>query len=205
MSSPVELLRQRSAAAATVVDWQSASVTQSTRDVSNGAQTFLSGHLPLGTESRHNPHHDEHETILGTPYQSFPIFRITPNVEAARVSRDTFHFVPNLAKTASIDEHETILNSAAIGTRQGHQANLSVGLPSPHGGPQCCFNDSTTKAKMKEKLSKVRDRFGFIPESHFESEPSGPAKNVSPMSQELVALIEGYRDKYQPGDIVSGY
>ena len=54
----------------------------------------------------------------------------------------------------------------------------------------------------------IRDKLGPIPDDHFENEPSGPAKNVSPMSAEMKAWLEklkAERDKYQPGDEITGY
>jgi hypothetical protein len=50
---------------------------------------------------------------------------------------------------------------------------------------------------MKEKLSHVRDRFGFIPESHFENEPSGPPKTPAQWQAqwaEKIAAFEKDRD-----------
>jgi hypothetical protein len=46
----------------------------------------------------------------------------------------------------------------------------------------------------------ARNTQGEIPDSHFENEPSGPAKNVSPLSKAWLAYIEAIkaeRDKVQ--------
>jgi hypothetical protein len=62
----------------------------------------------------------------------------------------------------------------------------------------------------------IRDRLGIIPDDHFENKPSGPAKNVSPMSQAMKDHIEKVKaflkrkeqddtDKYNPDDEVNGY
>lgn len=51
----------------------------------------------------------------------------------------------------------------------------------------------------------ARNTQGEIPDSHFENEPTYPAKNVSPLSQALLDHIEKVRsenkvsDKYKPG------
>ena len=53
----------------------------------------------------------------------------------------------------------------------------------------------------------ARNLLGPIPDSHFENEPTYPAKNVSPLSKEWLEKIEKFqaeRDKYQPGDVVAG-
>ncbi len=64
----------------------------------------------------------------------------------------------------------------------------------------------------KDKMTKViRDKLGPIPDDHFENEPTFPAKNVTPLSQEWLDYIEAFRseneepDKYKPGDNVTGY
>jgi hypothetical protein len=52
------------------------------------------------------------------------------------------------------------------------------------------------------------NKLGPIPDDHFENEPSGPAKNKSPLSQhwlDKIKKIKAERDKYQPGDVVGGY
>ncbi len=55
-------------------------------------------------------------------------------------------------------------------------------------------------------MSKViRNKLGPIPDDHFENEPTFPTKNVSPLSAEMKELIDKFKDKYQPGDIVGGY
>ena len=59
-------------------------------------------------------------------------------------------------------------------------------------------------------MSKViRNKLGPIPDSHFENEPTYPAKNVSPLSKESLQWIERLKnngaDKYKPGDVVGGY
>jgi hypothetical protein len=51
----------------------------------------------------------------------------------------------------------------------------------------------------------ARDKFGPIPDSHFENEPTFPPKNVSPLSQAWLDKIEADNEKYQPGDFVGGY
>ena len=54
----------------------------------------------------------------------------------------------------------------------------------------------------------IRNKLGPIPDDHFENEPTFPPKNVSPMSDEMKKHIEklkAERDKYQPGDTVTGY
>ncbi len=51
----------------------------------------------------------------------------------------------------------------------------------------------------------IRDKLGPMPDDHFENEPSGPPKNVSPLSKEWVEEIKEFLDKYQSGDIVGGY
>ena len=51
----------------------------------------------------------------------------------------------------------------------------------------------------------IRDKLGPIPDDHFENEPTYPAKNVSPLSKEWKDYIEKLKDKYQPGDEVTGY
>jgi len=54
----------------------------------------------------------------------------------------------------------------------------------------------------------IRNKLGPIPWDHFENKPSGPPKNVSPMSDEMKKHIEklkAERDKYQPDDEVTGY
>src|ERR1035441_2681905 len=53
----------------------------------------------------------------------------------------------------------------------------------------------------KETMPKViRNKLGPKPDSHFENEPTFPAKNVTPLSKEMKELIEKFKDKYQPGD-----
>jgi hypothetical protein len=54
----------------------------------------------------------------------------------------------------------------------------------------------------------IRNKLGPIPDSHFENEPTFPPMNVSPLSKEMKELIEkskAERDKYQPGDEITGY
>ena len=54
----------------------------------------------------------------------------------------------------------------------------------------------------------ICNKLGPIPDDHFENEPTFPAKNVSPLSEEMKEWIKGLkaeRDKYQPGDEVTGY
>jgi hypothetical protein len=54
----------------------------------------------------------------------------------------------------------------------------------------------------------IHNKLGPIPWDHFENEPSGPAKNVSPQSKEMKEWIEklkAERDKYQMDDEVGGY
>jgi hypothetical protein len=51
----------------------------------------------------------------------------------------------------------------------------------------------------------ARNTEGEIPDDHFENEPSGPAKNVTPPSKEWLEYIEGLKNKYQSGDEVGGY
>jgi hypothetical protein len=57
----------------------------------------------------------------------------------------------------------------------------------------------------------IRNKLGPIPDDHFENEPSGPAKNVSPLSKEWLDHIAAVkaelaeRDKYKPGDEITGY
>jgi hypothetical protein len=54
----------------------------------------------------------------------------------------------------------------------------------------------------------IRNLLGPIPDDHFENEPCGPAKNVSPLSKEWEETIEKHkaeRDKYKPDDVVWGY
>jgi hypothetical protein len=57
----------------------------------------------------------------------------------------------------------------------------------------------------------IHDKLGPIPWDHFENEPCGPPKNVSPMSDEMkkhIAKLKAElaeRDKYQPDDEVGGY
>jgi hypothetical protein len=51
----------------------------------------------------------------------------------------------------------------------------------------------------------IYNKLGPIPDDHFENEPSGPAKNVSPPSKEWIEYIESLKEKYQPGDEVTGY
>jgi hypothetical protein len=53
---------------------------------------------------------------------------------------------------------------------------------------------------------------GEIPDDHFENEPSGPAKNKTPLSrywtEKIAAFLKRKKqelDKYQPGDVVTGY
>ena len=53
----------------------------------------------------------------------------------------------------------------------------------------------------------IRDKLGPIPDDHFENEPCGPPKNVSPLSQAMLDHIEKLKaelEKCQPGDAVSG-
>jgi hypothetical protein len=60
-------------------------------------------------------------------------------------------------------------------------------------------------------MSKIiRNKLGPIPDSHFENEPTYPAKNASPLSRYWIEKIESVRsntgsDKYKPGDWVGGY
>jgi hypothetical protein len=54
----------------------------------------------------------------------------------------------------------------------------------------------------------ARNKLGPIPDDYFENDPIYPAKNVSPLSKELLDHIEAVkaeRDKYKPGDYVGGY
>jgi hypothetical protein len=51
----------------------------------------------------------------------------------------------------------------------------------------------------------IRNKLGPIPDSHFENEPTFPAKNVSPLSKEMKELIAKAKEKYQPGDEITGY
>jgi hypothetical protein len=47
----------------------------------------------------------------------------------------------------------------------------------------------------------IRNKLGVIPDSHFENEPTFPAKNVSPPSKEWLEWIEkakAERDKSNP-------
>jgi len=58
----------------------------------------------------------------------------------------------------------------------------------------------------KEKIVLKKHKLGEIPDDHFENEPTFPAKNVTPLSKEIVEWVEKLKaDKYQPGDIVGGY
>ena len=55
-----------------------------------------------------------------------------------------------------------------------------------------------------------RSLLGPIPNDYHENDPIYPAKNVSPLSKELLDHIEAVRvrhgtDKYSPGDYVGGY
>ena len=68
---------------------------------------------------------------------------------------------------------------------------------------------------LPEKDHMARDKFGPIPDDHFENEPCGPAKNVSPMSQEWKDYIAAFRretedrddmdHRYQVGDVIGPY
>jgi hypothetical protein len=51
----------------------------------------------------------------------------------------------------------------------------------------------------------ARNTQGPIPDDHFENEPTFPPKNVSPPSKDLAEHVEKLKDKYQPGDEVTGY
>ena len=67
----------------------------------------------------------------------------------------------------------------------------------------------------------ARDRFGIIPDDHFENEPTFPAKNVTPLSRYWLERIKEIQDQaikrnamatadngtsnYRPGDVVGGY
>jgi hypothetical protein len=64
----------------------------------------------------------------------------------------------------------------------------------------------------------ARNLLGEIPDSHFENEPTYPAKNVSPLSEEMVkwieklkrevqaARLEKFRDpKYHTGGIIGPF
>ena len=52
----------------------------------------------------------------------------------------------------------------------------------------------------------IKNKLGEIPDDHFENEPTFPAKNVTPLSKEIVEWIKKLKaDKYQPGDEVGGY
>ena len=52
----------------------------------------------------------------------------------------------------------------------------------------------------------IFNKLGPIPDSHFENEPDGPAKNTTPLSQEWIEKIKDHcSDKYRPGDVVGGY
>ena len=46
----------------------------------------------------------------------------------------------------------------------------------------------------------IRDKLGPIPEDHFENEPCGPAKNVSPLSKEWIEYIESLKQKLDEDD-----
>ena len=46
----------------------------------------------------------------------------------------------------------------------------------------------------------ARNTQGEIPDDHFENEPSGPAKNVSPLSKEWLEFIEKHKaERDEPG------
>ena len=60
----------------------------------------------------------------------------------------------------------------------------------------------------------ARNLLGEIPDDHFENEPTYPAKNVSPLSQDWLDHIAGVKaerdamngtDKYKAGDWVGGF
>ena len=54
----------------------------------------------------------------------------------------------------------------------------------------------------------IRNKLGPIPDDHFENEPTFPAKNKTPLSKEWIEKIEkikAERDKYDPGDEVTGH
>jgi hypothetical protein len=60
----------------------------------------------------------------------------------------------------------------------------------------------------------ARNKLGPIPDDYFENDPIYPAKNVSPLSKDLLDHIEAVKaerdamngtDKYKPGDFVGGY
>jgi hypothetical protein len=51
----------------------------------------------------------------------------------------------------------------------------------------------------------IRDKLGPIPWDHFENEPCGPPKNVSPLSKEWLDHIEKLKaERDKPDDEVSG-
>jgi hypothetical protein len=45
-----------------------------------------------------------------------------------------------------------------------------------------------------------KNKLGPIPDSHFENEPSGPAKNVSPLSQAWLDKIAAVKKQNETGD-----
>ena len=45
-----------------------------------------------------------------------------------------------------------------------------------------------------------KNKLGPIPDSHFENEPSGPAKNTTPLSQEWLDEIAAFKKKGESGD-----
>jgi hypothetical protein len=63
---------------------------------------------------------------------------------------------------------------------------------------------------LPERTTLARNTQGEIPISHFENEPTYPAKNVSPLSKEWLDKIAAVKantgtDKYKPSDFVGGY
>ena len=46
----------------------------------------------------------------------------------------------------------------------------------------------------------IRNKLGIIPDSHFENEPTYPAKNVSPLSKEWLEKIAAFKKKGEAGD-----
>jgi hypothetical protein len=57
---------------------------------------------------------------------------------------------------------------------------------------RCFAGYESAKAKM------IRNTQGPIPDDHFENEPSGPAKNVSPLSQALLDHIAALKKMTKP-------
>jgi len=56
----------------------------------------------------------------------------------------------------------------------------------------------TTERKRMKRV--IRNKLGPIPDSHFENEPTFPAKNVSPLSKEWLEFIEKHKaERDEPG------